>query len=341
MNRDHHLVVQTNASAWRFPPAHGFRTFAVLAALAAALWWSGTRLEMDRAARLSGEGVLAAFGWTQDSQVARAVATIADQMFPIVIAERTDVTQIEGFDPNRLPLFASVEYEEFDASELNPETLQMETRTERRSVLVEPYGYVLKVGVKLLETLEVALWGTLLAVFVGLPMALLNARNLTPHPVVRLFMRGVTAMLRAIPELISALLLVLAYGFGPIAGVFALGLHGAGFIGKTYADDIEGADHAPQEALAAIGAGKLKIFRHAILPQVLPAYVASTLYLLDRNARMATVIGLVGAGGIGQELKGRFDMYAYGHVGTILLGIFLLVFTLELASGALRKRLLV
>lgn len=99
-------------------------------------------------------------------------------------------------------------------------------------------------------------------------------------------------------------------------------------------------DRRPQEALAAIGAGRLAIWRMAVLPQVMQHHIGSTLYVLDRNVRMATVIGLVGAGGIGQELKGRYDMYEYGHVGTILLAIFLVVLLLNRLSERLRRRFL-
>jgi hypothetical protein len=143
-----------------------------------------------------------------------------------------------------------------------------------------------------------------------------------------------------VQELISALFLVLAYGFGPIAGVLALGLHAAGFLGKFYAEDIENADKKPQEALEAIGAGKLKTLWYGVLPQVLPQYIDYTLYVLDRNVRMATVIGLVGAGGNGQELKGRFDMFHYGHVATILIAIFIVVFLLDQFSSRLGARLM-
>jgi phosphonate transport system permease protein len=142
------------------------------------------------------------------------------------------------------------------------------------------------------------------------------------------------------PELIIAMFLVLGFGFGAIAGYLALGLHGAGFLGKFYAEDIEAADPKPQEALAALGAGKLRVLRAAVLPQVAPSYVAYTLYILDRNVRMAAVIGLVGAGGIGQELKGRYDTFEYGHVGTILLVIFLTVFVLDQVAAKLRARLI-
>jgi len=120
----------------------------------------------------------------------------------------------------------------------------------------------------------------------------------------------------------------------------ALGIHGAGFLGKFYAEDIENADRNPQEALQAIGAGKVKTLWYGVLPQVLPQYIAYTLYILDRNVRMATVIGIVGAGGIGLELKGRFDMFNFGHVGTILLIIFITVFLLDQFSARLRSRVL-
>lgn len=104
--------------------------------------------------------------------------------------------------------------------------------------------------------------------------------------------------------------------------LYSLGIHSTGFLGKFYAEDIENTDPKAQEALEAVGANKLKLFRFAILLQVMSQCIAYTLYVLDRNVRMATVIGLVGAGGIGQELKGRYDLFNYGHVGTILVAIF-------------------
>ena len=124
--------------------------------------------------------------------------------------------------------------------------------------------------------------------------------------------------------------MVLAFGFGPAAGIMALGLHSAGFLGKFFAEDIENADVGPQDALIALGAAKWRVLKLSVLPQVMPQYVAYILYILDRNLRMATVIGLVGGGGIGQELKGRFDLFEYGHVTTIIIAIFLVVFILFL-----------
>jgi phosphonate transport system permease protein len=205
---------------------------------------------------------------------------------------------------------------------------------------VQPVGYLWRVAVKMVETLEIALWGTILAVAVSVPLAIGGARNYTPSAGVYAVTRGLVSLLRAIPEMISALFLVLAYGFGPIAGILALGLHAAGFLGKFYAEDVENADRGPQEALHAIGAGKLKVLWFGVLPQVFPQYIAYTLYILDRNVRMAIVIGIVGAGGIGQELKGRYDMFNYGHVSTILLALFVTVFLLDQVSARIRARLI-
>jgi phosphonate transport system permease protein len=215
----------------------------------------------------------------------------------------------------------------------------MDSVSETAEYLVEPLGYLGHVAVKLVETLEIALWGTVIAILISLPLAFFSASNMAPNRLIYTVARSIVSFLRAIPELVSALFLVLAYGFGPIAGVLALALHAAGFLGKFYAEDIENADTKPQEALTAVGANRIKVLRFAILPQVMPQYIAYTLYVLDRNFRMATVIGLVGAGGIGQELKGRFDMYNYHHVATILVGVFCTVFVIDQLSARLRKRL--
>ena len=328
------------ASRWRFPQPYGWRSVLFAIAVFAVLAVTGHRVEMDRAAVLTGGAIAAAAGSGQPSQVARGFSTVVRQLFPLQLDERTDVDRIQDFDPRHLPPFARVETTEVRTQALNPDTLKLDTTVETKAVLVQPFGYVFRVGQKLVETLEIALWGTLLAVILGLPLALLGARNLGFGRIVYILSRAVVSLCRAIPELISALFLVLAYGFGPIAGVLALAVHSAGFLGKFYAEDIENADRAPQEALTAIGAGRLKVFRAAILPQVMPQYIAYTLYVLDRNVRMATVIGLVGAGGIGQELKGRYDLYNYGHVGTILVAIFLLVLALDQLASRLRARIL-
>ena len=327
----------STALPWRFPPLLNARAVALLAATLLLLWYTGQRVEIGRMLALSGEAVLAQAGLADRSQVADGLGSTLAQLVPIQLSSRREVSRIESFDPGRLPPFAHIETVDTRVTELNPETLRREERMVRTAWLVEPFGYAFHVAAKMLETLEIALWGSVIAVLLGLPLAMLGARNITPHPALRAGSRAASAFLRAIPELIAALFLVIAFGFGPIAGVLALGLHSAGFLGKFYADDIEDADPRPQQALAAMGAGRLTIWGNAIVPQVLPQHIACTLYTFDRNVRMGSVIGLVGAGGIGQELKGRFDMYEYGHVGTILIAIFLVILTLDLVASRARR----
>lgn len=325
---------------WRFPRLLGTRTVLVLIGVLALLAYTGQRVEVGRMLSVTGSAVLASVEGQEGDQSPQGRDHVLGRMVPLQLSERQEVGRIEGFDPDHLPPFAYLEDVSTSEQVLNPSTLELERRPATKSYLVQPFGYAAHVAVKILETLEIALWGTLIALAIGLPLALLGARNMVPHPLPRFLARAVVSFLRAVPELISALFLVLAYGFGPIAGFLALGLHGAGVLGKFFADDIENADRRPQEALAAIGAGRLAVWRLAILPQVIPQYIGSTLYVLDRNVRMATVIGLVGAGGIGQELKGRYDMYEYGHVGTILLAIFVVVLLLDQASARLRRHFL-
>jgi phosphonate transport system permease protein len=328
------------AAEWRYRQPFGPRVLALLFAATIGLGISARHVELDRMAALTGEWLATLVGLAETSQVGRGLGRVAETLFPLQIGERTEVARIEGFDPTRLPWLGRIERQESREVTLNRQTLQTEVRVEVKEYLVEPLGYLWRVLVKMVETLEIALWGTILAVVVSVPLALGGARNYAPHATVYALSRATVSFLRAIPEMISALFLVLAFGFGPIAGILALGFHAAGFLGKFYAEDIENAERGPQEALAAIGAGRLKVLWFGVMPQVVPQYIAYTLYILDRNVRMATIIGIVGAGGIGQELKGRYEMFNYGHVSTILLVLFVTVFALDQLSARIRARLI-
>jgi phosphonate transport system permease protein len=323
--------------AARFPQPYRLRHLGLAILVTLVLVVSGQRVGIDRAIAMTASAVMAPLGLGPPSPVADALARGLGQLWPLQFETRDDVARLPAFDADALPPLAYLETETRRETALDPETSQAVVRTVRTTLLVQPLGYVGHVALKMLETLEIALWGTLVAILLGLPLALLGAQNTMPVCGVRLAARGIVAVLRAIPELISALFLVMAFGFGPIPGVLALGLHAAGFLGKFYADDMEASDPAPQRALSAIGASRLAVWRVAILPQVMPQFIAYTLYIFDRNVRMATVIGLVGAGGIGQELRGRFDMYQFGHVGTILLATLLVVVIIDLAANRLRK----
>ena len=326
--------------AWALRPPFASRTLALVLAAVICLGLSAKRVELDRLAALTGEWAASVVGLRATSQVGQGLGRIVETLFPLQIGERTEIGRIENFDPARLPWLSRIERQETREVRVNRQTLATEVHVETHEYLVEPIGYLQRVAIKLLETLEIAVWGTLLAVALSVPLAYCGARNYAPAPAAYAIARASVSMLRAVPEMISALFLVLAVGFGPIAGILALGFHAAGFLGKFYAEDVENADKGPQEALRAIGASPLKVLWFAVLPQVLPQYIAYTLYILDRNVRMATVIGIVGAGGIGQELKGRYDMFNYGHVSTILLGMFITVFLLDQISARLRARLI-
>jgi phosphonate transport system permease protein len=325
-------------SAWRLPHPYGTKHVAIVIVLSALLWFTGQRVEIGKMFVMTGEAILDIIGIVEGSQVKSGLGQVVASLLPLQIAEKTEISRIENFDRNKLPWLSRIEVEEDKEYRLNPETLQMETVIEKKELLIEPVGYLWRVILKMFETLEIALWGTIVSVMLSLPLSFFAARNYSPNIVTYHASRGIISFFRAFPELISALFLVLAFGFGPTAGILALGIHCAGFLGKFYAEDIENADTKPQEALKAIGANKIKILWYAVLPQVLPQYIAYTLYILDRNVRMATVIGIVGAGGIGQELKGRFDMFNYSHVGTILAAIFVTVFILDQVSARLRSK---
>jgi phosphonate transport system permease protein len=192
----------------------------------------------------------------------------------------------------------------------------------------------------MLETIEMGFWGTFISILISLPLGILASKNYAPRRWVYSLARAWLSFHRAMPELIIALFLVLMYGFGPVAGVLALAIHTSGVLGKFFADEIENAPRGPQLALGASGAGRLKVLRYAVFPHVYPAWIAYVQYIFERNIRTATVLGIVGAGGIGMELKGRWDLFDYSHVSTILLAIFITVLALEYVSQKLRNSVL-
>lgn len=325
---------------WRVKPAFDWKSVLLVAVAFMLLSVSAHRMELHRLSSQLGEFLQASVGLKESSQIGRGIGSVAQQMYPIAITERTPVSLIDDFDPVDLPPFSHLETETIVESALDPETMQMTSTAIEKTYLVEPAGYLFFTLGKMLETVEMAVWASLFAVLMSLPLAWIAARNFTPHPAVYLMARSFISFLRAVPELISALFLVLAFGFGAIAGILALALHSVGFLAKFFAEEIEAADKVPQDAVRATGAGDVAVLRIAVLPQVLPGYTALAFYVLDRNIRMGTVIGLVGAGGIGQELKGRYDMFQYDHVATILLIIFASVLSLDAVAAQIRKRLI-
>ena len=299
------------------------------------LSFSAHNTEMDKALVETSRAVLSLVG-VGESQVLDGAVRFGSKAFPLQISERTAVNRLDEFDPGNLPLFSYIEV----AEDRDYDALTETWTTEKTEFLVEPIGYLTKVLGKMWETIEMGFWGTLISIMISLPLGVLSSRNYSPHKLVYTIARGWLSFHRAMPELIIALFLVLMYGFGPIAGVLALAIHTSGVLGKFFADEIENAPPGPQMALSASGANAVKVLRFAVFPHVFPAWIAYVQYIFERNIRTATVLGIVGAGGIGMELKGRWDLFDYSHVSTILLVIFITVVVLELISQKLRDKTL-
>ena len=189
------------------------------------------------------------------------------------------------------------------------------------------------------ETIEIAFLGTFLAIVLSIPLGLFSARNLAPNYFVYLICKTIVIFFRAIPEFIIAMILVIAIGFGAMPGVLALGFHTMGFLAKFYAEDIEHINKGPIDALKSSGATKSQIISFGIIPQILPSFVANNLYILDRNVRMATMLGIVGAGGIGYELQSSFRMFEYERVSAIIILIFITIFLIDYFSAFVRSKI--
>jgi len=191
-----------------------------------------------------------------------------------------------------------------------------------------------------LFTMEMALLGTGLAVVVSLPLAVLAARNLSPHPALRAAVRSFVLVCRAIPDFVFALMFISAVGLGPVPGVLALALHSVGMLAKVYAERIEEIDPGPVEALAGLGGSRLQVLRLAVAPDVLPNLAANSLFRFDINIRSSLVLGLVGAGGIGYELITALQGLQYRRALAVILVILVMVATVEAASDRIRRRLI-
>jgi phosphonate transport system permease protein len=190
------------------------------------------------------------------------------------------------------------------------------------------------------QTVAMATIGTSLGVVIAAPLCLLGARNVTPESAVYYPARWLLDLLRGVDSFVFALLFVVAVGLGPFAGVLGIGLHSAGSIAKLWSEAIETMEPGPLEAVAMTGAGRLKIVFHALLPDVLPSLLSTSLYFWEFNIRTSTVLGLVGAGGIGQDLKNAVDLLDFASLATILLIILAMVTTIDQLSAWLRRRLI-
>jgi len=188
-------------------------------------------------------------------------------------------------------------------------------------------------------TIQMALWGTFLAVILAVPLGLLGARNMTPA-IIQQPVRRVLDLLRAVPDLVIGTLFLVAVGIGPFAGVLAIALNTGGVLGKLFAEAVESMDPRPVEGVRATGAAPLHEMVWGVIPQVAPLWTSYALYRFESSSRSATVLGLIGAGGIGKTLFDSLQSFAYDQVAMIAIVIVLAVSAIDFLSSIIRKRLL-
>jgi phosphonate transport system permease protein len=189
------------------------------------------------------------------------------------------------------------------------------------------------------ETFEMALLGTALGVLLSVPLAVLAARNTSPHFLVYGTSRGLIAFLRSVPDLVWGLVFVVTVGLGPEAGVLAIAVDTAGFCGRFFADRIEDVDNDLVESLTATGASRTAILASAVVPTLAPAFVGISMFALEMATRSSVVLGVVGAGGIGLELTTAMQLLRYDEALTIILFIFVVVLGVERLAAAVRRKL--
>jgi phosphonate transport system permease protein len=190
------------------------------------------------------------------------------------------------------------------------------------------------------ETVAMAAVGTTIAAILALGLCVFAARNLTPSPYLYYPARWLLNVFRGIDSFVFALFFVAAVGLGPFAGVLGIGLHTMGSMAKLFADSIETVAPGPLEAASLSGANRLKVIRYALLPDILPSLSSTTLFWWEFNVRASTVLGVVGAGGIGQELKNSMDLLDFPRLLTILIIILVMVTLIDQFSAWLRRRLI-
>ncbi len=192
---------------------------------------------------------------------------------------------------------------------------------------------------QMLITVQIAVWGTVLSVICAIPCGVLSAENVAPWWIVQPMRRLMDAA-RAINEMVFAMLFVVAVGLGPFAGVLALWIHTTGILAKLFSEAVEAIDPRPVEGIRATGAGKVQEVIFGVIPQVMPLWISYSLYRFESNVRSATVLGIVGAGGIGVVLWEYIRGFYYAETAAVIIIIIATVTVLDLISQRLRKMVL-
>jgi phosphonate transport system permease protein len=192
---------------------------------------------------------------------------------------------------------------------------------------------------KMWLTVQMALWGTTLAIVAATPLGLLASRNITPA-FIQIPVRRLLDIVRSVPDLVIGMIFLVAVGPGPLAGVMALAIGTTGVLAKLFSEAVESIDKGPVEGVRATGAAKLHEVVWGVIPQVAPLWTSYALYRFESNSRSATVLGLIGAGGIGQVLFDSLNAFAYSNTAAIVVVIIVAVSLIDMLSQAIRTRLL-
>lgn len=199
------------------------------------------------------------------------------------------------------------------------------------------WPYVLELGKATFDTFLIALLGTFLAIILAIPVAWFAASNITPFaPITYPIGRFIMTISRSVHEIVWALIFVASLGLGPFAGILALGLRSIGFVSKLTAEQIEDIDYRPIEAIRATGASGFQVILYGIIPQILPLFIGSAIFQWDINIRRATIIGIVGGGGLGLIFSIKMMAYQYTNATAVLVAILILVLLGEFVSTKLR-----
>jgi len=191
----------------------------------------------------------------------------------------------------------------------------------------------------LLETIHIATLGTIVTFFISLPIAIMAARNTTPNAITWFIGRFILVASRSINTVVWALIFVAIFGPGPVAGIWAVAFRSIGFMGKLIAEAIEEVDQGAVEAIEATGASRLQVLMIGVIPQVLPVIYGTTVYRWDINIRESTVLGFVGAGGIGIQLYSSINQFRWDEVSVMLLAVFGVVIVSEWISATVREKI--
>lgn len=208
-----------------------------------------------------------------------------------------------------------------------------------RDMVPPDWAYMPKVWRPLWDTIKMSLLGSAAGALLCIPFALLCSSNLVHNRFVTGFFKLVFSVVRTLPTLVSALIATYIFGLGTVAGTIAITVFTFAYCGKILYENIETCSMGPHEALIAMGLGRIDAARHAVWPQVLPTFLSTVLFCFEGNVRYASILGYVGAGGLGILLQEKIGWREYGRVGMILLALFLAVVAIESVSQELRRRL--